>query len=346
LTCPIDEVEGNDMNPLRHWMTRSLTIASACTVLVLAALTAPAAHAQTYPDRPIKLLVGYPAGGATDTVARLLATKYGELLSQSVVVENRPGASGTIAATALAKAPADGYTLLVNTGADSVIAPITLKELQYVPERDLAPITLLSIVPSVMVVPANSPYRSVGEIVAAARTQPGRLNYASFGNGSSAHMAAELLKSVAGIDITHVPFKGSAPAVTELLAGRVDFMFDTVASSRPHIQSGRVRALAVTSAQRLAAAQQVPTMQEAGVDGYVSQAFLGLLAPAGTPKPVIDRLQAETVKILGMNDVKQRLADLGMVPSPMTPAEFAGFMSTETARYRKLIHDAKLNFAN
>jgi len=302
--------------------------------------------AQTWPDRPIKLVIGYTPGGAGDAIARLMAQKYSEALGQPATVENRPGASATLAAAAVAKAVPDGYTLLINTGPDSTIGPLTMPNLPYSVQKDFAPISLLTIVPSVLIVPANSPFQQVGDVIKAAREKPGNLNYASFGNGSSAHMSAELFKSLTGTFITHIPFKGSAPAMTELLAGRIEILFDTFASALPQIQAGKVRALAVTSATRVPLAPNIPTMQEAGVRGFVSQAFIGVTAPAQTPPAVIERLQKETARIMAMPDVVDRIAKMGMVPSPTTPLEYAAFLQRETERNRKLIKDAKLQFDN
>jgi len=263
-----------------------------------------------------------------------------------VTVENRPGASATIAAAVAAKAPADGYTLLVNTGPDSTIGPITMSNLPYSVSKDFSPISLLTIVPSVMIVLPTGPYRDVGDVIKAARANPGKLNYASFGNGSSAHMSAELFKSLTGADITQIAFKGSAPAMTELLAGRIDVLFDTFASAWPQIQAGKVRALAVTSADRVPLAPHLQTMQEAGVQGFINQAFIGITAPAHTPRFIIERLQKETASILSMPDVRKRVNDLGMVPRSTTSDEYAAFLATETERNRKLIQDAKLKFDN
>ena len=304
------------------------------------------AQVQSYPDRPVKLMIGYTPGGAGDAIARLMAQKYTETLGQSVLVENRPGASATIAAAAVAKSAPDGYTLLVNTGPDSTIGPITMSNLPYSVQKDFSPITLLTIVPSVLIALPSSPYRDVADVIKAAKANPGKLNYASFGNGSSAHMSAELFKSLTGSDITQIGFKGSAPAMTELLAGRIDILFDTFASAWPQIQAGKVRALAVTSANRVPLAPQLPTMQEAGVPGFVSQAFIGITAPANTPRPIVERLQKDAARILAMPDVRQRIIDMGMVPSPTSSEEYAAFLVNETDRNRKLIRDAKLKFEN
>ncbi|MBT2305084.1 tripartite tricarboxylate transporter substrate binding protein [Variovorax paradoxus] len=317
-----------------------------CASLLAVPLAVPlAVHAEDYPTRPVKLLIGYTPGGAADALAHLMAKKYGEALGQPVVVENRPGANATLAAAATARAPADGYTFLLNTGPDTTIGPLTMR-LPYSFERDLTPVARLIILPSVLVVPVNSPYTSVADLVSAARAKRGGLSYGSFGNGSSAHMSAELFKSMTGTSIVHIPFKGSSPAVTELLAGRLDFMFDTFASSWQHVQAGKLRALAVTTSTRVPLAPNVPTMQESGVRGFVSQAFVGVAAPAQTPAPVLKRLQDETARVMAMADVREQIVKWGMIPAPTGSDEFAAFLKSETERNRKLIQDAKLQFDN
>ncbi len=325
----------------------SFSLSRRATIAAAAALLLPAfAAAEDYPSRPVKLLIGYTPGGAGDAVARLLAAKYSEVLGRAVTVENRPGASATLAATAVARATPDGYTLLVNTGPDSTIGPLTMRKLPYSVPTDFSPISLLTVVPSVLIVPTNSPYRTVADVVKAARDNPGKLNYGSFGNGSSAHMSAELFKSLTRTDVSHIPFKGSAPAMTELLGGRIDILFDTFASAWPQIQAGKVRALGVTSAERVPLAPGIPTMQEAGVADFISQAFIGVTAPANTPRSVIERLSEATARIMAMPDVRERVVNLGMVPSPLKPEAYAAFLRSETNRNRKLIADAKLQFDN
>ena len=325
----------------------SFSLSRRAAIAAAAALLVPAfATAEDYPSRPIKLLIGYTPGGAGDAVARLLAAKYTEALGQPATVENRPGASATLAATAVARATPDGYTLLVNTGPDSTIGPLTMRKLPYSVPTDFSPISLLTVVPSVLIVPANSPYQTVADVVKAARDNPGKLNYGSFGNGSSAHMSAELFKSLTRTDISHIPFKGSAPAMTDLLGGRIDILFDTFASAWPQIQAGKVRALGVTSAERVPLAPSIPTMQEAGVADFISQAFIGVTAPANTPRSVIERLGEVTARIMAMPDVRERVVNLGMVPSPLKPEAYAAFLRSETNRNRRLITDAKLQFDN
>lgn len=300
------------------------------------------AKAQAYPSKPIKLVVGYTPGGAGDATARVIAKEYSELMNQPVVVENRPGASATLAAGAVATAAPDGYTLLVNTPPDTVIAPITMKDRIQYSMSNFVPVGLVVTVPTVLIVLPSSPYKTVDDLVKAAKADPGKLNYASFGVGSASHMAAELLKSVAGIEVTHVPFKGSAPAMVELLAGRVDFLFDTFPSARGQIEGGKVRALGVTSSTRVPVAKDIPTMEELGYKGCIWQSFIGVLAPAGTPRPVLDRLERETAKMNEMKDVQDKLLSQGLVPTNLVGKQYSAFITAETERTVKLIRDAKL----
>lgn len=328
------------MTDVRFFLNRRrMTLALGAAPLVLSL----GAHAQTYPSKSMKLVVGYTPGGAGDAVARLIAQKYSEILKQSVVVENKPGASATIAAAAVASAPPDGYTLLVNTPPDSVIAPITMKDRIQYSMSNFVPVGLVVTVPTVLIVLPTGPYQTVDDVVKAARAKPGKLNYASFGVGSASHMAAELLKSVANIDVMHVPFKGSSPAMVELLAGRVDFLFDTFPSARGQIESGKVRALGVTSSTRVPVAKDILTMEELGYKGCIWQSFIGVLAPAGTPAAVIERLERETAKMNEMPEVQQRLLAQGLVPTNIVGKQYGAFITAETDRTVKLIRDAKLN---
>ena len=298
-----------------------------------------------YPDHPIKLVIGYTPGGAGDALARMMAQKYTEVFSQTVLVENKPGASATLAATSVAKGPADGYTLLVNTAPDTALAPITMRNtLQYDVQRDFAPVGLIVTVPSVLVVPSDSPYRTIEDIIQAAKSSPGKLNYGSFGNGTSAHMAAELFKRVAHINVVHVAFKGSAPAMIDLLAGRVDFIFDTFASAWPQIQAGKLRPLGVTSSSRVPLAPQIPTMEEQGFKDCVWQSFIGVMAPAATPAPILKKLYEETGKIVNMTDVQKRITEMGMIPGKAIGKEYAEFIVAETNRSRDLIREANIQF--
>ena len=334
-----------DIEHKRHATLHRRTLLA--RLLALAA-TSPAGWAratEAYPTRAVRILLGYSPGGASDAVARLLAQHLGVAFGRMFVVENRPGASATLAAGAVAKSLPDGYTLLISTGPDSTIMPIVSK-VPYTVPQDFAPVSLLTSVASVLVVRSDSPYRSVADVVKAAQAQPGRLNYGSYGSGSAAHMSAELFKSLTRTSITHIPYKGSSSAMTELLAGRIDLMFDTFFSAMPQIKAGKLRPLAVTTARRVLSASDVPTMQEAGIAGYEFQSFLGLSAPAQTPGAVIERLNRETVRIFNSADVRQKMTEFGMSAAPGTPQEYGAFLAAELERNRKLIRDARLTFDN
>lgn len=322
---------------------RTVLAALASSLLVAAA---PAAFAQaTWPSGPLKLILGFAPGGAGDVTARLMAQKYSAALGQPVVVENKPGANSTIAATAAAKSAPDGNTIYMGTSTDLTVAPTVMgHQIQYNVERDFTPLGGLVTAPNMLVVPANSPFNSVADLVRHAKANPNTLNFASFGGITTSYLAAELLKNQGGVEMTHVPFKGSALAITELLAGRIDLFFDTVASSAPHVKAGKLKALAVTSATRSQLVPDVPTMREQGFPSFVFGSTIGMLIPSGTPAPIAQRLQAETAKIMAMPDVRARFVELGMVPVALGPKEYSDFIRAEAARTAKLIQDNKLKF--
>ena len=305
-------------------------------VLGFAALTA---LAQTYPNKPIRMLVGYPPGGSVDASARILAERLGPLLGQTVLVENRAGATGNIAAEALTKAAPDGYTIYMGTTINAVSVSL-FKNLPYDPVRDFAPVSKVVISPSILVVHPSVPANNVRELVAYARANPGKLAYASTGAGSSPHLCAELFSSLAGIRMLHVPYKGGAPAMTDLLGGQVALSFSNPTSITPHMASGRIRALAVTTAKRYANLPTLPTMIEEGYPDFDLSAWYGVIAPAGTPTEIIHRLNAEIGKILRMSDVQALLAAQGLEAQPSTPAELARELKDEIAKFAKLLNDA------
>ena len=330
-------------SPVPHMSRRGVLTGAAAALLGAAA---PAALAQpNWPSRPLKIVLGYAAGGAGDAVARLMAQKYSEALGQPVIVENKPGANSTIAAAAAAKAPADGYTLYMGSSTDLTVAPTVMAEqIAYNVERDFTPLGGLVTLPNMLVVPANSPFNSVGDLVAHAKANPGKLSFASFGGMTTSYLAAELLKNQAGIQMTHVPFKGSSLALVDVLAGRIDLFFDTLSSSAPYVKEGRLKALAVTSAARFQLLPDIPTMQEQGFPDFVFGGSVGMLVASATPAPITRRLQAETAKIVSMPDVRARFTELGMVPLSMGPKEYGDFIKFETARAARLIKDNKLAF--
>jgi len=304
----------------------------------LAALSA-AASAQGYPSKPVRLLVGYPAGGAVDVTSRVIAERLGTLIGQQVVVDNRPGATGNIAAEILAKSPPDGYTIYMGTVINAVSVSL-FKNLAYDPVRDFAPVSLAVTTPSILVVNSTVPASTVKELVALAKKSPGKLTYATTGAGSSPHLCAEMLSTMAGIKMLHVPYKGGAPAVTDLLGGHVDLSFSNTASVIPHMKTGRVRALAVTSPKRFFQAPEVPTMIEAGYPNFVQVAWYGVMAPAGTPAPIVNRLSADIAKILQMPDARDILASQGLEAQASTPAELARRLKDDIGIYAKVLKDA------
>jgi tripartite-type tricarboxylate transporter receptor subunit TctC len=311
-------------------------------VALAAALAAGAAAAQSdYPQKTVRILVGANAGGGTDIIARMLAEKFGESLKQSFVVENRPGASNTIAADLTAKAPADGYTLLVATNTGQAIAPHLIK-LSYDPLKSLQPVGLIVVVPNVLVVGDKVPAKDVKELVALAKAQPGQLKYASSGVGSTQHIAGEAFDEAAGIKTIHVPYKGSSQAHVDILGGQVEMMFDTTSSAMPHIKSGRFKPLAVTSPQRSAELPGVPTIAEAGYPSAEMTTWYGLFVTAGTPKPVVDKLHAELARVLKLPDVQAKLKGLGGEPGSLTIEAFAEMNKAEYERFGKLIRTANI----
>jgi tripartite-type tricarboxylate transporter receptor subunit TctC len=303
-------------------------------------LTGAPAFAQTdaYPSRPIRIVVTVPPGGAADFIARLVGGKISESVGQPVVVENRGGAGGTIAADAVAKAAPDGYTLLQNSITTHGVGPHLYSKLPYDPVKDFAPVSMLAVLPLVMAVNAELPFRTVNEVVASAKTKP--LNFASSGNGGAPHMAGELFKSVTGAPITHVPYKGSGPAVADLVGGRVQIMFDAAPSLIAHIRSGKLRVLAAASPQRNRLLPEVPTFAELGHPQIAVSLWYGVLARAGTPRFVIDKLNSEVTKALVSPEVRERLLAQGAEPSPGSPEAFASFMQEEMAKWAPVVKQA------
>jgi len=304
------------------------------------AIACSQAHAQAYPSKPIRLLVGLAPGGGTDVIARIVAAKLSEGIRQQVLVENRVGSGGLLAADAAAKAASDGYMLLFGGVSNIAIFPSLYKKLPYDPVKDFAPISLVAAVPNVLVVNPNLPVKNVSELVAWAKANPGKLSYGSSGAGSTLHLSMEMLKSATGIDAVHVPYKGGAPAVADLLGGQIHVMFDNLPGQIANIKYGRTRALAVTSAKRSAQLPDVPTMMDAGVPDFEVVVWYGILAPSATPKTIVDKLNTEIVKVLNSPDVKDRLAKEGADSIPSTPAAFAAFQKSEIAKWAKVVKDS------
>ena len=295
-----------------------------------------AATAQTYPVKPIRVVVPFPAGGGIDTVARILTPKLTESLGQPAVVDNRVGASGTIGTEAVSKAPPDGYTLLATFASHAQNASLYPK-LGYDTVKDFAPITLIATVPNILVVNPSLPVKTVKDLIALAKKHPGEILYASIGNGTPAHLSAELFNSMAGIRMTHIAYKGAAPSIVALISGETQLTFTTVLVAMPHVKSGRLRALGVASLKRAAVLPDIPTIDEAGVRGYESNAWYGLLAPAKTPPAIIEQLHRETVKALQLADVRDNLKAQGAEPVGSTPRDFATLINAEIEKWRKVV---------
>ncbi|MDI1282880.1 MAG: tripartite tricarboxylate transporter substrate binding protein [Reyranella sp.] len=307
-----------------------------------AALAAPLATrtaAQTYPSKPIRYVVPFAAGaGVLDIMARIVSQHLGTSLGQQVVVDNRPGAGGNVGAEIAAKAAPDGYTMLMGNTA-LVVSPYLFAKLPFDPLTGFVPVTQVNSAPLLLVVHPSLPVKSVAELVAYAKARPGKLNYGSGGIGTTPFLATELFKSLAGIDVVHVPYKGGAPALADLVAGQLSFMIENVPGTLPFVKDGRLRALAITSRQRLALVPEVPTMIEAGVAGYEMIGWNGIFLPKGTPAEIVSRLNADLVKVLGTAEMKEQMAKLGAEPVGGTPQQFGAFVQAESQRWGKIIKD-------
>ncbi len=299
-----------------------------------------AAADDDYPTRTVKIVVPFAPGGSTDVVARILADKLGVEFKQSFIVDNRAGASGNIGADLVAKSPPDGYTLLMGTTGVLSINGHLFKSLAFDPERDFAPVSYTSLITNILVVNPGVPARTVPELVRLAKANPGSLTFASSGSGSSTHLSGELFKALAAVDILHVPYKGSSQALIDVIGGQVTMLFDNAPSSLPFIEQGKLRALAVTSRKRLANLPEVPTIEEAGIAGYESLSWSGIVAPAGTPRAVILRLNAAIDRILATEEVRKKLAALGVEPVGGSPEAFAAHVRAESDKWGKLVRTA------
>jgi tripartite-type tricarboxylate transporter receptor subunit TctC len=306
------------------------------------AASVPAAVAQDWPGKPIRIVVPFAAGGTSDILARTLGEKLQGVLGQTVLVENKAGAGGVIGADAVAKSPSDGYTLLLGTISSHAINPALQPRMPYDAAKDFAPVMLLGSISNVLLVGPNQPYKTVADIVGAAKASPGSIAFASAGQGSSQHMSGETFKLLAGAALTHVPYKGSAPAIQDVIGGQIPMSFETVTVALPHVKAGKVRALAVTSARRSGAMPDVPTLQEAGVPGFDVASWQALYAPAGTPPAIVARLNAELAKIIAAPEVKAKMEGLGLEYSPNTPEQFAEFGRRELAKWAKIVKDGNV----
>ncbi len=320
-------------------MHRSIRFAAGLIAVVAASLFAASlAFAQaTYPSKPIRMVVPFPPGGTTDILARAVAQKLTEAWGQQVIVDNRPGAGGNIGSDLVAKAAPDGYTLLMGTVGTHAINPSLYARMPYDAQKDFAPVILVAGVPNVLEVNPSLPVHTVQELIAYARANPGKLNFASSGNGTSIHLSGELFKAMTGVKMTHVPYKGSAPALADLVGGQVQLMFDNLPSSLGLIKGGKLRAIAVTSTTRSSALPDVPTIAESGLPGYEASSWFGVLAPARTPPAIVDKLNAVIGAWLASPEAKEKLASQGAVAAGGTPADFAHYIASETVKWAKVV---------
>jgi tripartite-type tricarboxylate transporter receptor subunit TctC len=321
----------------------SYTKLAAFTVATWTCFHTLPALADGWPSKPIRWVVPFPPGGGVDATARALGEKASKVLGQPFIIDNRPGAGGNIGASLVAKSPADGYTLMI-TSIGMVANKSLYPRLDYDPAKDFAPVSLLVVVPNVLVTNSTQPnIKSVGDVIAAAKARPGKLSYASAGTGSSIHLAGAMFMSQAKIEMLHVPYKGSGPAITDLIGGQVNYMFDSITSAKPHIDSGKLRALAVTTAKRSSVLPGIPTIAETGLPGYEVSPWFAVFVPAGTPKPIINRLNAVLNDAMNDPDVQKRLQTIGAERVGSTPEELDAHLKVERARWEKLIAENKLS---
>ncbi|MBO9355943.1 tripartite tricarboxylate transporter substrate binding protein [Bordetella petrii] len=312
---------------------------------LVAGLAGAAAHAEEakdFPSKPMTIIVPFSAGGTTDILARAIGQKLGERWGVSVVVENKPGAGGNIGSAQVARATPDGYTLVMGTIGTHAINPSLYKNMPYDAVKDFSPITRAAMVPNALVVPKDAPYDTVAELIAYGKAHPGKLTFGSSGHGSTLHMSGETFKMMTGVDMVHVPYKGSSPAVADLLGGQISMIFDNLPSALPHIKAGRLKGLAVTSAQRSDQLPDVPTMDEAGVTGYEVVSWFGLWAPAGTPPEIVAKLNHEIVDIIRTPEMQKQISGLGAIPHPESTAEFAAFVDKEGKKWAEVVQRANL----
>jgi tripartite-type tricarboxylate transporter receptor subunit TctC len=306
-------------------------------------LAAGFSHGQAvYPSKPLKLIMSFPAGGPTDIVGRLIGQKLTEAWGQNVVIDNRPGGAGMIGGALAAKSPADGYTLFLAGVGTLSIAPFVQKNMPYDPLRDFQPVSRTTLQPLLLMTHPSLPVKTVKEFIALAKASPGQINYASSGPGGSGHLAGELFKTMTQTKLVHVPYRGAPPALIDLMSGQVQTMFGTILASVPHVRSGKLRAIAITGPRRSAAISEVPTFAESGLPGYDASSWNGIVVPTGTPRPIVEKLNAEIVKIMQMPAVLERLAPDGTLAISSTPDEFAAFIKSEQAKWSKVVREANI----
>lgn len=325
------------MSTVSPFLSRRQVLAASALSLVL-----PAHSQSKYPLKPVTIVVPFPAGGTTDILGRLIAQHLGTRLSGTIVVDNKSGAGGSLGATQVARAPADGHTLLMGTIGTHAINQFLYKKLSYDPLKDFVPISLVALVPNVLVVHPSQPFKSVKEMIAYAKAHPGKLTYGSAGNGTSIHLSGAMFEQLAQVQMVHVPYRGSAPAMADLLGGQTACMFDNLPSAMPHIRSGALRALAVTSSKRFASLPDLPTIAESGLPGYDATSWFGMWAPASTPAEIVTLLNGEIQQILQQADVKQVLLKQGAEAAPGTPAQFEAFIKSEASKWSKVVKTANV----
>ncbi len=320
-------------------MKRLLTV---CLLGWTGLVSGSLAHAQAYPAKPVRLVVPFPAGGATDMLARTISQKAAEKLGQQIVIDNRPGAGGTIGSDLVAKAAPDGYTLLIATGSTHSIGPVVNSKIPYKVERDFVPIVHVADTTTVMVVPSQLPVTNLREFIALLKANPGKYNFGSSGNGTNSHLSGELFKAQAGVFITHIPYRGTGLVLTDMMSGQVQMLMDNYVTAQPHIKDGKVRALGVSSLKRLPFIPEVPTLDEQGLKGFDVSNWFGIYAPQGTGNDVVTRINTAFNQALQEPDLQKRLAQLGATPTGGTPAQMAKVVAADTAKWAKLIRDRKL----
>ena len=320
---------------MKNFMTDSLRI----VLMFIVALVASGAAAQSYPTKPVRLVSPYPPGGANDILARIIGQKLGESLGQQIVIENRGGATGNIGAEYVAKAAPDGYTILMGQASNLTINVSLMSKMPYDPVKDLAPVTLVATTPNLLVVHPSLPVRTVKDLVVLAKSKPGSINYASSGSGSAGHLAGELFKKVAHIDMVHIPYKGAAPALTDVVAGQAQIYFTSPISAQPFVRGGRLRMVAVTSLKRSPAMPDIPTVAESGYPDFDVVSWWGILTPAAVPKEIIGRLHTEIIKVLELPEIKAKFSEQGADVASNTPEQFAAYIKAEIVKWAKLIKE-------
>ena len=328
------------MNDSKTFSRRGFTLAIAASVAAGSLSALPAAAQANYPTKPVTIVVPFSAGGTTDILARIIAEALKNELGQPVVIDNRAGAGGNIGGALAAKATPDGHTLFMGTVGTHAINAALYKKMPFDHLKDFAPLTRVAMVPNLLVAHPSRPYKTVQELIAHAKANPGKVTFGSSGNGSSIHLSGELFNNMAKVDMIHVPYKGSAPAVTDLIGGQIDIMFDNMPSAIQHVRSGRLKPIAVTTAKRSPELPNVPTIAEAGVPGYEATSWFGMFAPAKTPAPVVAKLNAALVKVLADPDVKKKLAEQGAEPYSEKPEQFAEFIRKETVKWGEVVKAA------